>query len=174
MSPTRGDIALADEVSMKRDTAADPSGARFQDERHENETTGEPIGLGKSVSVSYLPGLSAEQVTQMRNDTRQEINNVTKTTAEALHRGNTLTEKKSAWPFDIYQATLLFPVDYKYWERDVQTSVGPSKCIAMHAHAYTPDGQQVAADQVFHRHSMKEAHRLAYQAYMKELNKSGF
>lgn len=68
--------------------------------------------------------------------------------SQALRRGESLAEKKSAWAFDFYQCTGLYPVDYKYWGREVDTDCGRTQLVAMHAHAYTSEGEEFAADQV--------------------------
>ena len=95
------------------------------------------------------------------------IDGLTKEYSAILKRGDTLTQRKTTWPFDIYQATKLYPVDYEFYEREVETSVGKSKCVAMHAVAYTENEEQFPADQIFHRETLSRAHLRAMKKFYK-------
>lgn len=104
-----------------------------------------------------------------RSDTTIRENGVSKALSRAMSRGQTRLEKKSAWPFDFYQAGAFFPVDYQYRWTPYTTSTGETQLTMMHAIAYAEDGSEFGADQMFHRKSMRLAHKTAHQAYMYQL-----
>eukprot|EP00918_Siedleckia_nematoides_P003415 GHVU01007724.1.p1 GENE.GHVU01007724.1~~GHVU01007724.1.p1 ORF type:complete len:128 (-),score=12.55 GHVU01007724.1:242-625(-) len=94
---------------------------------------------------------------------------VSKQLSKAVSRGETITEKKSTWPFDYYQISNAYPIDYRYWWTPYTMDTGPTQFTMMHAVAYTDDGSEFGADQVLERRFVREAHRLALRDYMRKL-----
>lgn len=86
--------------------------------------------------------------------------------SRAVSRGETATERKATWPFDYYQITNIYPVDYKYWWTPYQMDTGDTQLVMMHAVAYAEDGNEFGADQILRREFIAEAHRLAIRDYM--------
>lgn len=82
------------------------------------------------------------------------------------HRGHTSLEKKAAWPFDYYQASQFYPVEYHYYWRPNKTSTGNSQLTMMHALAVVeglsiwlvtmiyPISSQMAAYSLLIRHNI--------------------
>ncbi|KAH0471799.1 MAG: uncharacterized protein KVP18_002723 [Porospora cf. gigantea A] len=81
----------------------------------------------------------------------------------AVERGQTIVEKKASWPFDFYQASDYYPVDYHYWWSPYHTVVGKTQLVMMHATCSVEDGSLIAADQMLMRPVMRQANRLALQ-----------
>ncbi|KAH0471560.1 MAG: hypothetical protein KVP17_000978 [Porospora cf. gigantea B] len=79
----------------------------------------------------------------------------------AVERGQTIVEKKASWPFDFYQASDYYPVDYHYWWSPYRTVVGKTQLVMMHATCSVEDGSLIAADQMLIRPAMRQAARLA-------------
>jgi len=83
----------------------------------------------------------------------------------ALERGDNLTEKKANWPFDYYQATAVYPVDYKYWWTPYQLDTGITQFTMMQPVCYANDGMELPADQILNRDFMRQANQMAWQEY---------
>lgn len=85
---------------------------------------------------------------------------------EAVERGRDRVSKKCAWPFDFYQATNLYPVDYHYWWSQYDSCVGNTQLVMMHATTLIEDGSELAADQMFARERMRNAHLGALKNFL--------
>lgn len=79
-----------------------------------------------------------------------------------------MLEKKSAWPFDFYQQSEFYPVDYYYYWSPFTTSTGKSQMTTMHASAIAEDGSLFSADQMQHRISLREAHKHAMHQFYRD------
>jgi len=96
---------------------------------------------------------------------------ITKSLSLAINGGNTVLERKSNWPFDHYQRTGYYPVEYGYWWTPFNTSCGKTQLTMMHATAICEDGSPFGADRM-----LRQAHRVAmrdvaHKRFVKATNK---
>lgn len=105
---------------------------------------------------------------QKSGDTPQ----LTRSQSKLLRRGLSATEQKSTWGFDFYQKYGKHDVGYQYWYRDEETDIGDVRLVAMFAQVNLPEGTKVAADQVYHREALAEAHQAAQAKYLEALNRA--
>ncbi|KAH0471536.1 MAG: uncharacterized protein KVP18_003491 [Porospora cf. gigantea A] len=122
----------------------------FRIPKMSSSSVGEPIRTIKTLEEKHeefaeTTGMSIER-------------GMSKPLMQAVERGADKVSKKCAWPFDFYQATDLYPVDYHYWWTPYKSCVGQTQLVMMHAIAVAEDGSEVAADQMVNRERMRHAH----------------
>eukprot|EP00915_Cephaloidophora_sp_WS-2016_P000652 GHVH01000821.1.p1 GENE.GHVH01000821.1~~GHVH01000821.1.p1 ORF type:complete len:172 (+),score=17.38 GHVH01000821.1:785-1300(+) len=108
------------------------------------------VGLTKSSSKIMQDGLSRE-------------------VTAAIERGVTPSEKKAAWPFDIYQGSDYYPTDYRFWKSEVASPVGNIDMVMMHSTIWTSDNCELAADTVHMRNKMGATHKVTMKSYFREI-----
>lgn len=103
-------------------------------------------------SMNENPGLM-KSATQTLEDGK-----LTRAMTLAIEGGFSRTTKKATWPFDVYQASNYFPVDYHYWQHEYQSDIGDTHLTMVHPVKWTEDAQELAADYVVMREKQHQAH----------------